>query len=180
MNEENCKKFNGLYKGTVVSNIDPLTQGRLLVRVPDALGSLPCVWAESASPLAGPQMGVYMVPPINAGVWVLFQNGDPNFAVWTGCWRGSPTDVPLKALSAPPGVPPILIQSTTQNKIIISNVPLPTEGIILETTLGELGPRIEITNTSITISAGIGRPSIKVDQAMVNINNGALTVVGPG
>lgn len=172
--QNECQKLNKRYKGIVVTNIDPKNQGRLLVKVPDILSIEPCIWAESASPLAGPQMGMYFVPPTNAGVWVEFQNGDPNFPIWTGCWRGSELDIPQAVLDAPPGVPPIVTQSLTQNKIIISSVP--GKGIILETALGELGPRIELDATGITISAGQGMITIK--GSLVNINDGALTIMG--
>ena len=47
-----AKKFNGIYKGVVVSNVDPNKVGRLLVRVQDVLGATP-FWAEPATPLAG-------------------------------------------------------------------------------------------------------------------------------
>jgi hypothetical protein len=176
MNEENCKKMIGIYKGIVVSNIDPYKQGRLLVNVPDVLDQA-CIWAESASPLVGPQMGIYLVPPPGSGVWILFQGGDPNYAVWTGCWRGSATDVPAKASLDPPTNPPILIQSITQNKIEISSVP--GKGIVIETALGEAGPRIVVDNTGITISTGpegLGA-SIKLQGKSVNINNNALTII---
>ena len=48
-----AQKFSGLYKGVVVSNVDPYEFGRLLVRVEDVLGSDPCIWAEPATPVAG-------------------------------------------------------------------------------------------------------------------------------
>jgi hypothetical protein len=65
------KKYWGKYRGTVLQNIDPLQAGRLQVVVPDVMSLLPTTWAEPCVPLAGPTgppMGVYMVPPIGAGV----------------------------------------------------------------------------------------------------------------
>jgi hypothetical protein len=38
-------KFYGKYRGTVENNIDPLFIGRLLVKVPDVLGSITSSWA---------------------------------------------------------------------------------------------------------------------------------------
>ena len=85
--------FYGKYRGTVVNNIDPLLRGRLLLEVPDVTSLSPTSWAEPCVPLAGPTgppMGVYMVPPIGAGVWVEFERGDPSKPIWVGCRWGLP------------------------------------------------------------------------------------------
>src|SRR5262249_52288581 len=69
MSEE--KKYWGKYRGTVLNNIDPERRGRLQLSVPDVLTLLPTTFAEPCVPLAGPTgppMGVYLVPPIGAGV----------------------------------------------------------------------------------------------------------------
>ena len=34
------------------------------------------------------------MPPSGAGVWMEFEQGDPSFPIWTGCWYGSATEVP--------------------------------------------------------------------------------------
>ncbi len=166
-------KFYGRYRGVVVSNIDPESTGRLLVRVTDVLGDDPCLWADSASPVAGLQMGMYAVPPINSGVWVEFERGDPDYPVWTGGWRGSSTEVPSEALTAPSVTPPIIIQSMSQNRVIISSTP--GEGITLETVAGKIGPRIEISATSIKMSCG-PLMSIEVAPDGVKINGEALVI----
>ncbi|GJD15052.1 baseplate assembly protein [Rivularia sp. IAM M-261] len=171
MNGDNSR-FTGRYRATVVSNIDPEQMGRLLVQVPDVLGSDPCFWAMPSSPVAGTQMGMYAVPPIGAGVWVEFEQGNPDYAIWTGSWRGSSAEVPAMALAAPPTNPPIVVQSITQNKIILSSVP--GEGIILETAAGPLGPRIVIDATTIKITNGLS--SIEVSTTEVKINGTALVI----
>ena len=81
MTENNGQKFYGKYRGTVTNNVDPMFRGRLLVQVPDVLGLAPSSWAEPCVPLAGPSgpaMGVYLVPPIGAGVWI---DADANLRV---------------------------------------------------------------------------------------------------
>lgn len=169
MNEENnIRKYPYTYLGTVVTNIDPLKQGRLLVKVPDVLSDDPCIWAVSASPIAG----MYTIPVEGDGVWVIFQDGDPNYAVWIGSWRGSSVDVPAKALTAPPITPPIILQSRTQNKIIISSTP--GEGITLETIAGSLGPQIVMDETSIKMSCGFS--SIELTPSEVKINGETFVV----
>lgn len=167
------RKFFGKYKGVVVNNADPDRTGRLLVTVPDVLGSDPCIWAESASPLAGSGMGVYFVPPVDSGVWIEFQQGDSDFAMWTGCWRGSAADVPVMAIPAPPEPPPIVLGSQLGNSIVISDVPGPTGGIVISS---PTGASITINDLGITISNGKGA-IITMMGTEVNINHGGLAVL---
>src|SRR5262249_54333456 len=80
-------RYYGKYRGVVVNNADPEMTGRLLVTVPDVPGPAPSSWAVPCVPLAGPTgqpMGVYLVPPIGAGVWVEFEQGDPERPIWVG------------------------------------------------------------------------------------------------
>jgi hypothetical protein len=170
------KQFFGPYLGTVAINIDPLRRGRLMVRVPDVLGTDPCIWAESASPLTGTGMGVSYVPQVNSGVFVHFLGGDINYAVWTGGWRGSASDMPPSATTAPPTNPPIVIQSQALNQIVISSTP--GEGVLIETSAGPGGPRLELTPTSISLSLGPGLASIELTGKTVRINGTSLTVTG--
>src|SRR5437763_17156270 len=94
-------KYYGKYRGTVINNLDPEFTGRLLVQVPDVLGLTPSSWAVPCVPLAGPTgppMGVYMVPPMGAGVWVEFEQGDPEYPILVGCRWGWPSEVPTVAV----------------------------------------------------------------------------------
>lgn len=167
------QKYYGKYKGVVVNNVDPDRSGRLLVTVPDVLGPDPCIWAESSSPLSGSGMGVYFVPPIESGVWIEFQQGDSDFAMWTGCWRGSLADVPVLANAAPPEPPPIVLGSQLGNSIVISDIPGPTGGIAL---ISVTGASILINDVGITISNGKGAIITLVGKT-VDVNLGGLTVL---
>src|SRR5262245_9480487 len=105
-----ARHYYGKYRGTVVNNVDPLLRGRLLVIVPAVLGLTPPSWAEACAPLAGPTgppMGVYMVPPIGAGVWIEFEQGDAERPIWVGCRWGAPSDVPQLAHAGLPVSPNI-------------------------------------------------------------------------
>ncbi|MUL34948.1 phage baseplate assembly protein V [Gloeocapsopsis dulcis] len=172
MNESNNGKFYGKYRGTVVNNIDPLQMGRLILQIPDVLSNTPCTWAMPCLPVAGQQMGMYVIPPINAGVWVEFEQGDPDHPIWVGCWWGNAAEVPSLALAAPPAIPNIVLQTTGQNTILISDVPGPTGGIMLKSTTGAM---ILVNDTGITISNGKGA-TIVMAGPTITINNGALTI----
>lgn len=179
-------KFFGKYRATVINNIDPETRGRLILSVPDVLDLIPSSWAEPCTPLVGTTglaMGVYMVPPIGAGVWVEFEQGDLNYPVWVGCRTTSAADIPPKALLGNPAFPNAVIQ-VGQNKVIIHDTTVPptplTGGIVIESATGA---SIVVNDSGIYISNGKGAsitmigPAIKVSGTPVNINEGALNVL---
>ena len=95
-------QYYGKYRGTVVNNIDPEQRGRLLVTVPDVLGVNLSSWAMPCLPLAGSNMGIYTVPPVGAGVWIEFEQGDPDYPVWVGCFWGTAAEVPGAGAKRPP------------------------------------------------------------------------------
>jgi hypothetical protein len=184
---EGSKKYYGKYAGTVVLNVDPEKRGRLSVNVPDVLGVVPSTWAEACVPLAGPTgppMGIYLVPPIGAGVWVEFEHGDPNKPIWVGCRWGLQSDIPLAAQAGNPADPSIVIQSLLQQAIVVSDMPpsipppvmppVPTTGgIILRSTTGAC---IVVNDAGIFISNGKGAV-INMIGPTITMNNGALVVI---
>jgi Type VI secretion system/phage-baseplate injector OB domain len=170
-------KFLGLYRGVVVTNVDPELRGRLQLIVPDVSSLVPGTWAEPCVPLAGPSgppMGVYMVPPPGAGVWVQFEHGDPDRPVWTGCRWGAPSDVPPLALAGNPADPNICMQSLLQHTFMISDMPPSpaTGGIILKSATGAM---IVVNDSGIYISNGKGATITMVGPS-IDFNVGALTV----
>jgi uncharacterized protein involved in type VI secretion and phage assembly len=166
-------KYLGKYRGSVLNNVDPMQQGRLQATVPDVLGSVPSTWALPCVPFAGIQAGLWSVPPIGAGVWIEFEQGDPDYPVWTGGWWGSGTEVPALALAVPPAISHVLVQTTGQNSISISDAPGPAGGLLLKSVTGAM---IMINETGITISNGQGA-TIMLSGPAVTFNNGALTVI---
>lgn len=82
------RRAYGKYRGLVVDNQgDPAGVGRIKVRVPEIHGD-DAAWAWPCVPYAGPQVGWFMMPPVNAGVWVEFEGGDPSKPIWVGCFWG--------------------------------------------------------------------------------------------
>jgi uncharacterized protein involved in type VI secretion and phage assembly len=170
------QRFYGKYRGTVIQNVDPNFRGRIMCEVPDVLGLVPSSWCEACTPLAGPTgppMGVHLVPPIGAGVWVEFEQGDPNKPIWSGCRWGTASDIPPLAKAGLPISPSIVLQTAGQNAIVISDLPGPTGGIMLKSTTNAM---ILVNDVGITITNGKGA-TIMMNGPTITINNGALVVV---
>jgi len=167
------KKYLGKYRGMVINNLDPMQMGRLMVQVPDISGLIPSTWAMPCFPVTGKQMGVWVLPLIGSGVWVEFEQGDPDYPIWVGCFPGSAADVPALALTGNPISPSIVLQTSLQNTLMISDMAGPTGGILLKTTTGAM---ISINDVGITISNGKGA-IITMTGPTVDVNGGALTII---
>jgi uncharacterized protein involved in type VI secretion and phage assembly len=168
--------YYGKYRGTVINNLDPDMRGRLLLSVPDVLDLIPSSWAEPCVPLAGPTgppMGVYMVPPIGAGVWVEFEHGSADRPIWVGCRWGLASDVPPLSKAGLPVSPNIVMQTVGQNCFVISDLPGPTGGIMLKSATGA---SLIVNDTGIYIQNGKGA-TITLVGPTITINNGALTII---
>jgi len=171
MNESH--RYYGKYRATVFNNIDPEQRGRIQAIVPDVSGLVPTSWAMPCVPIAGKQSGVYVVPQIGSGVWMEFEQGDPDYPIWTGCFWGIAAEVPALALAGNPASPSIVLQTGLQNSIVISDLPGPTGGIMLKS---PTGASIIVNDTGIYIQNGKGASLTMIGPA-VNINNGAINVV---
>jgi uncharacterized protein involved in type VI secretion and phage assembly len=166
-------RYYGIYRGTVVNNVDPMQIGRIMVIVTDVGSITPSTWAMPCAPITGKQMGAFMVPQIGATVWVQFEGGDPDKPVWTGGFWGDAAEVPVLALAGVPGDPNIVLQTTLQNSVVISDLPGPTGGIMLKSTTGAT---IIVNDTGIYIQNGKGASIVMVGPS-VTINAGALVVI---
>lgn len=167
------ERFYGKYRGTVLNNIDPMQQGRIQAIVPDVGALLPSSWAMPCLPLAGINTGIFTVPPIGAGVWIEFEKGDADYPVWVGGFWGSAAELPALSRTVPPAISGITLQTLLKNGIVISDVPGPTGGILIQTTTGAM---ISVSDVGIVISNGKGAV-INMTGPTVDINLGALTVV---
>jgi uncharacterized protein involved in type VI secretion and phage assembly len=165
-------KFYGKYRGTVIQNVDPEQRGRIQALVPDVSGLLPSSWAMPCVPIAGKQSGIYVLPQIGAGVWIEFEQGDPDYPIWVGGYWGTAAELPVLALAGNPASPSIVLQSGLQNTISISDMAGPTGGILLQSLTGAF---IAINEIGITISNGQGA-TVVLAGPTVTINNGALVV----
>jgi type VI secretion system (T6SS) baseplate-like injector VgrG len=181
---DETKKFYGKYRGTVMNNVDPMQMGRIQAIVPDVLGPIPTSFAMPCLPITGKQMGTFMLPQIGSGVWIEFEQGNPDYPIWTGGYWGLAAELPLAALAGNPAAPSLIFQSTLQNAVMISDLPpappppvmppVPTTGgIILRSTTGA---SIVVNDAGIFISNGKGA-IISMMGPTILVNNGALMIV---
>lgn len=97
-------RFYGKFRGVVHNDRDPQGLGRLRVSVPDVLGEQG-LWAMPCLPFSGPDgPAISALPPAGTHVWVEFEQGDPDLAIWTGCFWTTAADMP--PLIAPTDAPP--------------------------------------------------------------------------
>lgn len=162
------KKFYGKYKGKVTDNDDKQNLGRIRATVPDVLGQEPCTWALPALPYAAKNVGLFLVPPKDALVWIEFEQGDRQHPIWSGCfWDTSNNDVPKDA-----GSPDKKILKTNAATITL-NDKSGSEGITIETPNSGEKMKIVMDSNGIEISKGSNKIVI---SSSVSINSGALEV----
>lgn len=162
--------FYGKYRGVVTDNQDPLLMGRVRAKVPDVMGDLESGWAMPCAPFGGNATGFFAIPPVSAGVWIEFEQGDPDYPIWSGCWWGSAAEMPPMLLAPP--YKKMMIMTEGGQSITLDDTP-GVGGITLETSGGQ---KIVISATGIEIDNGMGG-SIKLTGPQVSVNQGALEVV---
>ena len=172
MSCKQSKEYFGKYRGTVINNVDPKGIGRLLTQVPDVLGTSTSSWAMPCFPFTGNQTGFYCVPPVGAGVWVEFEQGDPDYPIWVGGFYGSKAEVPSLAQGVTPGMPVVVMQSGPNHGLQISSMPSPPGGIVMQTTSGA---RVDINDSMINVTNGKGA-EINMTGTAVTINRDGLVV----
>lgn len=163
MNDQ--RTYWGKYRGTVTSNADPQNRGRIRVRVADVLGENDSTWALPCVPYAGHGVGLFLVPPENALVWVEFERGNPNYPIWTGCFW-SEDDVPEGA-----GVADVKMLKTDIGMVTINDSD--DQSSITIQTAG--GLKIVMDSNGISISNNDSQKIVLSDDS-VSINEGALEV----
>jgi hypothetical protein len=181
------QKFYGLYRATVVNNVDPMLQGRIMVIVPDVGSVTPSTFVNPCVPMAGKQQGTFMVPQMGSMVWIQFEGGDPDKPVWMGGAWPDPAFVPTAALAPvePPGQT-IVFQTSMQQLLMISDAPpLPmlapvpapappgTGGIVLRSPTGAM---IVVNDAGNFINNGKGA-TVELVANTVMINKIALVVI---
>jgi uncharacterized protein involved in type VI secretion and phage assembly len=101
----------GKFRGFVIDNADPEKRGRLKVRVPSVLGTQESDWALPCLPFGGlADQGLFLVPEVDAQVWVEFEEGDISRPIWCGTFWQASGDPPEEA--AAPDAPTTRVLKT--------------------------------------------------------------------
>jgi type VI secretion system secreted protein VgrG len=136
-------KYYGVYAGTVTSNKDPQSQGRVKVQVPalgrdDALAA----WAYPVSPFAGDKIGFFFPPEEGSVVWLMFEGGNPSLPLYLGGWWKNPTKTAVGGMvptdAKPNGQSPTVreIRTRSGHRIIFDEGADP--GITIQTAKGNI------------------------------------------
>lgn len=158
------RRFYGKYRGTVAGNVDPEQRGRIQAKVPDVLGDNTSTWALPAVPYAGKNVGLFLVPPTDALVWIEFEQGDPDYPIWTGCFWAE-GEAP-----ASPAVAEMKVLKTDAGTITV-NDQQGEAGITIETTSG-----LKVVMNSEGIEISNGSQKVTLSSSSVSVNDGALEV----
>jgi hypothetical protein len=179
-------EFFGKYRGKVEGNLDPMQLGRVQVSCPAVLGEGRMSWAMPCVPFAGSGVGLFLVPPVNANVWVEFEGGDVDYPIWSGCFWG------IGEVPASPAIEQMKVFKTDGVTLTLSDIPgaggvtlevnPPAVATPLKVVLDSSGITIESSPSSVKVAvSGIdlanGAASVKLTPASVSVNNGALEVI---
>lgn len=164
------RPFLGKFQGVVTDIHDPLMTGRIRAKVPAVFGDKESGWALPCVPFGGGGMGLFGLPKVGSGVWIEFQNGDPDYPVWVGCWFGSAADLPSETLAPP--YKKVILKTEGGHKVILDDTP-GIGGIILETSTGQ---KVTLNSTGVEIDNGQGG-KVQLQGPRVSVNSGALEVI---
>jgi uncharacterized protein involved in type VI secretion and phage assembly len=159
------RRLVGKYRGVVSDNRDPEQRGRIRAKVA-ALNDLEVSWALPCLPYGGNGVGLFLVPPTKANVWIEFEGGDIDYPVWTGCfWDLGQTPV-LPALAEKK------VLKTDSATITLDDLP-GIGGVTIET---KTGMKITLSATGVEITNGMNA-TVKLTGPKVSINDTALEVI---
>lgn len=176
--------FYGKYRGKVNNNDDPKKLGRLQVSVPSILEN---GWAMPCVPYAGPGVGLLLLPPNDANVWVEFEGGNPDKPIWVGCYWNAEEEMPVKpttpAIKALRTDNLMLCLDDMRREITLTVLPASSEEKPVTITVNQQGivlasdPAVlKLAMMGITLS--LSEQTIQISPSSVSINNGALEVMG--
>ncbi|MBD2729679.1 baseplate assembly protein [Nostoc sp. FACHB-892] len=164
--------FYGKYRGVVFDNNDPWKIGRLQAKVQAVFSQEPSGWALPCVPYAGKGVGLFLIPPKGALVWIEFENGNPDSPIWSGCFwaagKVGPNIVP-----ANPYDPDTKVLKTDIGKIEINDKQGKQQSITIEAKIGKQTMNLVMDSSGIEISYGNAKGAfVKLNDSRIEINNG--------
>lgn len=163
-------RYYGKYRGKVANNVDPMQLGRIQITVPAVLGDGRLSWALPCVAFAGYRVGLFMLPPVGANIWVEFEAGDPDSPIWSGCFWGT-GEVP-----AQPAIEQMKVFKTIGVTLTINELP-GAGGITLEVAPPLVSTPLKVVLDASGIQLSNSAARITMTPASVSINDGALEVI---
>ncbi len=175
------KKYYGVSVGIVTDLVDPMTLGRVQVRLPWIDSNDLSAWARVATPLAGSLMGFYFIPQIGDEVLVAFEQGDVGVPYIIGSLWNATAPPPL-----PSPLPQIsMIKTISENTIMFTEVPpsitikTPSGQTVLLDSAGiqiisDTDNTITLTSAGIQIMAGANIVSLTPDG--IDLTGSTVTI----
>ena len=164
------RRHEGIFRGSVTNNLDPLRQGRVQVSVPAILGEATLNWAMPCAPFAGNGVGLFTVPPVGASVWVAFEDGDPDRPIVLGGFWGA-GEAP-----DPTGLPTTKVLKTDAITLKLDDLP-GAGGLTIEVNPPAVAMPIKIAATASGLELSVGAAKVVLNGVTVRVNDGALEVL---
>lgn len=161
-----ARRFYGKYRGTVENTVDPMQQGRVQIRCPAVLGDGTLSWAMPCVPYAGSGVGLFLVPPSGANIWVEFEAGDPDKPILAGCFWG------VGEVPAAPAVEQMKVLATDMATVEINDL----VGMLTVTTNTPLGEAVIAAGPD-SLELSIAGRKVSLTPISVTVNDGALEVL---
>jgi phage baseplate assembly protein gpV len=170
-------KMHGVVTGQVINILDPLTLGRVQVRIPSIDSADLSAWARVASPMTGFLTGMYFIPSVGDEVLLAFEHGDPELPYVIGSlWN---------ALHPPPFPSPAIqqraIRTPLGNQIGFREAPPAITITTPDMTLAATGMPPGVTIASnVMITLMCGPTQIVMTPAGITITAPTVSVVSQG
>lgn len=158
------RRYYGKYRAVVTATADPDQLGRIQVKLTD-FPQLEAAWCMPCVPYAGNKQGWFVIPEINANVWIEFEGGELQRPIWVGCFWDKDT-IPDSAS------PSRKIFQTPTCRIVLDDLDGKAGTLEIDATTRQNEQiSMKFDNNGITITA-------KSAQITLNIDNG-ITLAYP-
>lgn len=161
--------YVGKFRAKVTDNLDPLGKARLRVKAKDVLEDNELGWALASVPYAGDGVGFFFIPPVGADVWVEFEQGNPDYPIWSGCFWSDD----LMGGTSPPASPPLAMMKVLKTDFVTITIQDIAGGALTIET--KAGMKIVMDQTGVSISTP--STSVALTPISVSVNKGSLEVL---
>jgi uncharacterized protein involved in type VI secretion and phage assembly len=153
------RRYYGKFRGQVTDTNDPASLGRIKVKL-DAFPGWKDNWCMPCVPYAGKNVGWFVIPEIGARVWIEFEEGNPDRAIWTGCF--------WEAQTIPEGATPSRkVWKTPTSQLVLDDLDGKAGTLELNTTTrSDQKVSIRFDDTGITITAKDAKITMAMDSGI--------------